>query len=126
MPTPTFTKSGNSAAFSDYIIVGIRTEFEDRGINHGISYEVIREYCIVHLKPIANRLIAVDVSCIYGGNEIFTSILALPNVRGRALVVFNNSLVAIGSSDFGFVVDKGFLKIGAANVDKYDYGYTEH
>lgn len=123
---PTFTALKSDSGYTDYVIIGIATEYETSKGKTGITYEKISEFCIIHYKASHGRLYRADEPIIYGGHAVFEALYSLQHLGNNVLVIVNNSLVALGSSDFGYMLDQKFLEICLTQGSGDDYALTDN
>jgi hypothetical protein len=120
-----FTKLGNTYHFTDYLIVGIETKRHSGSSVVDRVFEKIERFCIIHCKPNNGRLSTFTALTEFEGCDILETVLKYYPCGKRTLIICNNSLVFLGSSDLTDLLENKIYKVATGTEDGENVGLPE-
>lgn len=111
MSQKTFTKCKRMQPFTDVLIIGIETHRNLEGDYTSSLIESITRYSIQHVVNRDGNYVRHGEIVEVEGFDIFATILQYFSIGKNTLVICNNSIVFIGSSDFTLLLENDIYKI---------------
>lgn len=115
-----FTKCKRMQPFTDILIIGIETVRNMEGNNVVNLIETISKYSVQHVVNRDGNYVRHGDIVEVEGFDIFATILQHFTIGRNTLVICNNSLVFIGSSDFTLLLENDIYKIHRNELDGKD------